>query len=165
MVPVCLDCAPAYALEKAKKKRKAKQVEKKRATKLNDRAYLVKRAQFYCNKWVRLRDEGKSCVSCGTTDAKFHAGHYRPTSSSPEHRFNEYNLAAQCPQCNLFKSGNLTEYRKELINRIGLQHVEHLESKTPTQKLDCADLLEIIEYYKGKIKAKENPLDHKGKAG
>jgi 5-methylcytosine-specific restriction endonuclease McrA len=88
--------------------------------------WLRKKAGEYFRRWIRKRDDGKPCVSCGaynTSDAShfYSAGHY------PELEFNEDNCWAACKRCNLFLSGNLNEYRKRLIERIGKERVERLD--------------------------------------
>ena len=42
-------------------------------------------------------------------------------------RFEEDNVNSQCKHCNYFMSGNLLNYRKNLINKIGLERVERLD--------------------------------------
>jgi hypothetical protein len=88
--------------------------------------WLRKKAGETFRRWVRERDEGSPCVSCGsynTSDAShlYSAGHF------PELEFNEDNCHAACKRCNLFLSGNLNEYRKRLIIRIGKERVERLD--------------------------------------
>ena len=56
-------------------------------------------------------------------------------------------------KCNYYESGNLINYRKNLIHKIGLQEVEKLDrvaeqSKQNPFKWDALYLIEIIEKYK-----------------
>lgn len=102
--------------------------------------------------FIRKRDEGQPCISCGscnTSDAShfYSAGHY------PNLEFNEDNCHAACRKCNFFLSGNLNEYRKRLIEKIGLQRVERLDFlaasyKRTGYKQDRFFLISIIENYK-----------------
>ena len=154
LVPVCIDCAPKYALSKLEKKRKADNKAFKDNSLNSDRSHLTKKAQESCNRYIRERDKDKPCVSCGTTnEIQYHAGHFMSVGARHDLRFNEYNIHKQCVRCNNYLSGNAAEYRKELINRIGLRHVEWLEWQGKAQKLSCADLIEIREYYKEKLNA------------
>jgi hypothetical protein len=102
--------------------------------------------------WIRKRDEGMQCISCGsynTTDAShyYSAGHY------PELEFHPMNVHASCKKCNTFLHGNLIEYRKGLINRIGEKNIIILDNivgmfrRTPW-KHDRFYLIGIIEKYK-----------------
>ena len=54
---------------------------------------LTKEAQVAVNKYIRLRDVGKECISCGTPlvaeqlGGGFDAGHYRSRGAAPHLRF------------------------------------------------------------------------------
>ncbi len=80
------------------------------------------------NRYIRLRDKRKGCISCikGGVD---HAGHYFSTSQCPEPsmRFNERNVNGQCINCNSFKEGNRQGYRMGLIRRYGLGIIGDLD--------------------------------------
>lgn len=150
-------CSPGCALQWADKQRwKKRQAEtRKMRTALNQqsRKWWAKKAQATCNAYIRRRDAGKPCISCGTTlTGKFDAGHYRATGSHPELRFDEDNIHGQCVHCNQHLSGNLIEYRKGLISRVGLATVENLEGPHPIQQMTIDDLKEICEKYKAKGK-------------
>ncbi len=119
---------------------------------------LLKIAQRHFNKYIRLRDsEGDyfTCISCGkvkSTD-KMDCGHYIAVGYSGMLRFNEDNAHGQCRACNSFKHGNPIEYRKRLIQKIGVERVEILESLSRTaHKWDRAGLVYTIEQYKTKCK-------------
>ncbi len=103
-------------------------------------------------KWIRKRDEGKPCISCGSYNVS-DAGHYYSAGHHPALEFNEDNTNGQCRHCNSFLSGNLIEYRKGLINRIGGDRVELLDMKAGYYerhgyKHDRFRLIEIIEKHK-----------------
>lgn len=106
------------------------------------------------NEYIRLRDKDKPCVSCGTNapNKQYDAGHYRSVGAHPELRFDENNVHKQCRRCNGYWGGNLIEYRKELINRIGIEEVERLEGYNPPFKLTIPEIKEKIKYYKQKTK-------------
>jgi hypothetical protein len=63
-------------------------------------------------------------------------------------RFNELNCHRQCAPCNNHKSGNITEYRIELIRRIGENLVEWLEKDHPPHRWTIEELKGIRQYYK-----------------
>jgi hypothetical protein len=83
----------------------------------------LKELQTVFNRYIRLRDEGKPCISCGTTKpVQYAAGHYFTIGSCPALRFDEDNVHLQCNKnCNLEKSGNIAEYSINLPLRIGVQ--------------------------------------------
>jgi hypothetical protein len=77
--------------------------------------------------YVRKRDQGKPCVSCGCQwNDKFQAGHYYPGGSFETLKFNLDNINGQCEQCNLFKSGNFENYTLNLPKRIGSDRFDNL---------------------------------------
>ena len=113
----------------------------------------VKELQIIFNKFIRLRDKDKGCISCGTPLVnKYDAGHYKSAGGSPEHRFNENNVHGQCVYCNQHLHANLIEYRKGLIKRIGLEEVELLENHIIPMKYSIPELIELKVIYKDKIK-------------
>lgn len=141
-------CVTAYSLEKAQKARQKKN--KKELTEYRERtknaAQWKREAQTAFNTYIRYRDMGRPCISCGSVpDSKFggsiDAGHYRSRGSAAHLAFNQSNCHSQCVRCNRYLSGNVVEYRKELINRIGLTKVEALENNNEIRRLD-------IDYYK-----------------
>jgi hypothetical protein len=151
-------CSPEHAAKFASSKYKQQQVKNERAQKIKrekkiknriaQRKYALKtasqwnkEAQAAVNRYIRARDRNKPCVSCGcdlsvnyggTTDC----GHYRSRGSASHLRFNLLNMASQCSRCNRYLSGNIVEYRKELINRIGVERVEALENDNEPRKFD-----------------------------
>lgn len=143
---VCsVPCAWAYAgREAAKTDRRLTRAAK---AKLKTRAQWMKEAQAAFNKWVRLRDADRPCISCGTTEAKWDAGHYRSVGSNPALRFEPLNNHKQCSQCNQHKSGNAIEYRIGLIARIGQANVDWLEGPHEPKKYSVDDLKAIKSHY------------------
>lgn len=122
---------------------------------------LKRLAQTVFNKYIRERD-GKHCISCGYDGSeayngddyigrKFDAGHFRSQGGNSALRFDENNCHAQCVQCNQFRSGNLAEYRIKLIEKIGIDEVNRLETTTNTKRWTIDELKEIISTYKQKI--------------
>ncbi len=97
------------------------------------------------NAYVRKRDAGKPCISCGKLD-KLEAGHYIPEGSTNAMRYNLDNLHGQCKQCNHWKSGNQIEYRIALVKKIGIEKVEWLEEhRHDTKKWTREELDQILE--------------------
>jgi Bacteriophage Lambda NinG protein len=124
---------------------------------------LKKEAQAAFNKYVRLRDAGKPCISCDALPpdlsglhAGRDAGHYRSTGSADHLRFNEDNCHAQCVKCNQWGAGMAVEYRIGLIKRIGLERVEALESNHDSQKWTRDGLRAIRDEYRAKCRVYTN---------
>ncbi|MDI3372379.1 recombination protein NinG [Pseudomonas sp. V104_10] len=124
-----------------------------RKQKLKSRADYVKEAQAVFNQWVRLRDEAQPCISCGRHHhGKYDAGHYRTTAACPELRFDPLNVHKQCSPCNTQLSGNIVEYRLELIRRIGQERVDWIEGPHEAKRYTIDDLKAIKAEYRAKIK-------------
>ncbi len=121
--------------------------ERKRAIKTQGQ--WVQEVQVEFNKFIRARDARNPCISCGrSSGAKVNAGHYRPTSTAPELRFNEINCYLQCEHCNTFKSANLVEYRVALVKKIGEPLVLWLEGPHKPLKPTIEELQWLKKYYK-----------------
>lgn len=141
----------------------AKEIEKKNARKrlregrerLKTRSDYMKEAQIEFNRFIRARDSGLPCISCGAGDrnCKRNAGHYLSVGSHPELRFSEDNCHGQCERCNTYLSGNLVEYRKGLVQKIGITRVELLEGPHPPQKYTIEELINLRDHYRVKLKA------------
>ena len=140
------------ALE-AKKTRKAYTDTKNKLKSLTE---WLNDAQKVCNEYIRMRDKLKSygCISCGTkTSNLFVAGHYRTRKAAPHLRFNEDNIHLQCGwNCNVNNSGNIVEYRIELVRRIGIERVEALENNNELHRYTIDEAKEIKRDYREKIK-------------
>ena len=116
----------------------------------------IKMTQIIFNKYIRLRDKGQVCISCQKKPLKENAGHYFNANNHWNVRFNELNVHLQCEHCNTYLSGNLIEYRKGLINKIGEEQLTLLEAEGhKTRKFTKDELKEIINIYKKKIKQLE----------
>lgn len=159
VTPVGFFCSFDHAAKHAQAKRDKQRADKpkieakaarkaKREYYDNDRSHQLKLTQATFNGWIRFRDAGEPCISCGrNTGAKVNAGHYLSVGSHPELRFNSLNVWLQCEHCNMFKSGNIGEYRPRLIDKIGLELVEWLEGPHEPKKYTCEQLKEIRAYY------------------
>lgn len=116
---------------------------------------LIKIAEKHFNAYIRKRDEGQPCISCGEP-RKLQAGHFYPVKYGCL-RFHEYNVNGQCKECNCFEDGNFDEYRPRLQIKIGailllmldneVEHYRHVGWKWAKPYL-----IGIITEYKEKIK-------------
>ena len=113
----------------------------------------MREAQTAINALVRSRDLSLPCISCGRFhEGQWHAGHYRTVGSSPELRFEPLNIHKQCAPCNNHKSGDIVNYRIELVKRIGAELVEWLEGKHEPKRYTIEDLKAITAEYRAKTR-------------
>ena len=146
------DCA--LKLVETKKQKAINARRRSDKERLKTRADHLREAQALVNAFVRERDRDKPCISCGRFHTgQHHAGHYRSVGSCPELRFDaDFNIHKQCSVCNNHLSGNLINYRRNLIIKIGLEKVEWLESNHPPLKLTIEDIKAIKAKYKQLLK-------------
>ncbi len=110
-------------------------------------------AQKVFNKYIRLRDKGKNCISCDKKALKENAGHMYSAGGHYNVRFDENNVHLQCEYCNTFLHGNLLKYRENLVKKIGYEAFEKLTVDSQiTRKFTIEELKQIIEHYKNKLK-------------
>jgi hypothetical protein len=155
-------CSPKCGLaikdvnqEKARKS--LAQIERKeikvRKEKLKSRADHTRETQVVFNEWIRLRDAALPCVSCGRHhEGQYHAGHYRTVGANPELRFEPLNVWKQCAPCNSHKSGDIVNYRIELVKRIGADKVDWLEGPHEPKRYTIEELKTIKAEYRAKTR-------------
>lgn len=169
-------CCPAhgaiYALElraKQKVKEAAKRIKEQRRKEQESRRSHAERRQAVkpLSHWVRMTQRvvndyrrelllaaGHGCISCGTKTAfAWHAGHYRTTAAAPQLRFNPDNIWLQCSACNVHKSGNIEAYRAALVELIGEEKVQALESNNETHRYTREELDGIRADARAKLRA------------
>jgi hypothetical protein len=149
--PECVEEWVRVAREKEWKQRKAKLKHD-----LKSWQDWYNEALKWFNKYIRVRDKDKPCVSCGAKAGtyKITSGHYFPQGTYRNIGLDERNSHAQCwYNCNSSKSGNLAEYYPELIRRIGQDGYDDLvRLKNEDRKFTIEELKEKIEEFKYKIK-------------
>ena len=154
---VALSKSESEKADARQKKAERRQV-RARLDAMKTRPQLIKSAQSAFNAFIRARDAGKVCISCNAQlpseaiGGAFDCGHYRSVGSAPHMRFSEDNAHGQCKYCNRYLAGNHVEYRKGLIERIGLQKVEALECCQELPKLSKDDLINIAAGYNRKAR-------------
>lgn len=113
----------------------------------------MREAQAAFNAWIRERDRLLPCISCGRHhQGKYDAGHYRTVGSNPALRFEPLNCHKQCVPCNQHKSGNIVEYRLNLVQRIGADAVAWLEGPHEPKKYTIEDLQQIKAKYRALLR-------------
>lgn len=149
-------CALKYAVEKREKEQRKNDRIKKESFK-TARQYLDE-AQSSFNRYIRARDRGKLCCSCNSVLVKrslgggYDAGHYRSRGAASHLRFNLLNVWGQCKKCNLHMGGNYSEYRKRLVDKIGLERVERLENDNKSRKFTIDYLKRIKKIFNKRAK-------------
>lgn len=120
---------------------------------MKTKADHAKEAQSVFNAYIRERDKDEVCISCGRFhQGQWHAGHYRTVGSHPELRYSELNVHKQCAPCNNHKSGNVVEYRINLLDKIGDKALAWLEGPHEPKKYTVDELKQIKAAYKQKLK-------------
>jgi 5-methylcytosine-specific restriction endonuclease McrA len=151
-------CGLAIAPANQERARKAiaqrdRQEIKVRKEKLKSRADHLKDTQKAFNAWVRERDIGLACVSCGRHhNGQWQAGHFKSVGGHPALRFEPLNVWRQCAPCNTHKSGDLLNYRVELVRRIGEEKVLWLEGPHEPQKYTVEELKAMTAEYRAKTR-------------
>jgi len=115
-------------------------------------SYLKYRAQKEFNIFIRQRDFGEPCISCGSPlGQNYHAGHFFSIGAHSSVRFDKDNVHGQCIRCNNFLHGNLANYKDNLIKKIGIEKFNALDTrKNDTVKRKKLDYIDIILKYRNK---------------
>lgn len=155
-----IECAQSLARKKREKVEKS--ADRLKREQLKTRSYWMKDAQKAFNAFIRERDKGKACISCGTAwidgavGGSFDCGHYRSVGSAPHLRFDESNAHGQCKKCNRWGSGRAVDYRLGLIAKAGIKLVETIESDQSERKYTIDELKAIKELYAAKLRGIRN---------
>ena len=153
---VCnLNCAIASSREKAiveAARIEAKRI-RERKVELKPRSKWLQEAQAAVNAYVRVRDAHLPCISCQRHHTgQYHAGHYRSVGAMPSLRFNLWNIHKQDSACNAQLSGNLIEYRINLVKKLGIERVQWLEGNHPVRSFNIVYLRRIRKIFTKRAK-------------
>jgi Bacteriophage Lambda NinG protein len=145
------ECIKAFVEEVKAKEWKKTKAKLKNEIKTN--SDWLKEAQKVFNTYIRLRDQGKPCISCGKEPKKKNCGHYFSQGGHSNVRFDEENCHLQCEHCNTFLSGNLLNYQIGIQQRIGADRLIELQARAHlTKRWSVEELKELIKKYKEKCK-------------
>ena len=134
------DHASKYAAKNRPTGHKKKKAHEKRELKarkkaLKPRTALYNKLGAVVNQWVvHVRDKGKPCYTCGTTNPyiKYDAGHFHTRKARSDIRFELMNIAKQCSrECNQYGSGMRLEFEKNIARDHGQLMVEWLKIRKP----------------------------------
>ena len=159
-LPVGTFCNYEHAIEfanqpKIKKTTENKiHAERKKNFRDNDRGYWLEKAQGSFNAWVRARDKGLPCISCGKPDNGDvrHASHFKSRGANSFLRYHPMNVNASCVKCNVYNSGALDGYTLGIIGKYGIDALEYLNSAPRVKRYTIEDLKELSKYYKAELK-------------
>jgi len=152
-------------IQQAEAQRKEQTQAERRSLKIRKLAvkplsYFHSKAQIAFNEFIRVRDSGHSCISCGrNTGAKMNAGHYRTVGASKETRYDETNCHLQCEYCNSHLSGNIGEYKPRLIVKIGQDAFDRLMGFHEPKKWTREELQDLAAHYRAKTRALKKQLE------
>jgi hypothetical protein len=144
--------ADAHALKARQKREKAERQDiRERKEKAKSLKEWLKDVEYWCNRAVRLRDHNEPCISCGTTNPniQYAAGHYRTVKAASHLRFDMRNIHKQCNHnCNSKKSGNIVEYRKGLVKKLGEEVVQEIENDNRIHRYTIEECKQLIVEFK-----------------
>lgn len=146
-------CKPSC--ERAIIERKAEQRKERQTTRLKEqKESFFKSAVTICHAYIRLRDEGKPCISCGKKwNKEFQAGHLFSGGGHSAVRFDEENINGQCKECNSGSQFDMSAYIEEFEKRYSREDFEVLKAKAYEHKSwSLQELKNVNEYYRSKIK-------------
>lgn len=156
--PMQVVCGPKCASQLAIAKRKSSEEQARRKARaevraakerLKTRSDHLRETQQAFNAYIRERDYHLPCISCGRHhQGQWHAGHYRTVGGNPELRFEPLNCHKQCAPCNNHKSGDIVNYRINLVARIGPDKVEWLEGPHEAKRYAVEQLKEMKALYR-----------------
>jgi len=133
---------------------------RERRVALKTKSQWRKEAQDAFNRYVRLRDAGKLCISCGRLPEQklggtMDCGHYRTRGAAAHLAFNLHNTAAQCVYCNRDRAGAQKAFEQGLIERIGPEAVEALNNNNSVRKFDIPYFQRIKRIFTRKARTLE----------
>jgi len=152
---LCKSCERARLKEKAEKAQERKKLAR---IKHKERpAALKKKLDTLFSLYIRGRDKGKPCITCGKPWAdNFQCGHF----ISRRHfntRWDERNASSQCPGCNMFEGGRQYEHGLAVDRKFGAGTADMvLQMSRIPFKQESESIKPLLEYYEEK--AKEVPL-------
>lgn len=126
---------------------------------------LKQEAQREFNAYIRARDEGDPCISCGETNppdlhgGQWDCGHFKTVGGFPELRFVECNAFRQCKSCNAgsakygAKAASVERmYRASLVERFGQELVDWLDGPHDMTRYRREDFIRIRDEYRKKTR-------------
>lgn len=152
-------CSIACSLDSVGKEKQKEFNKETRAMKSKlldgDIKFWKAKAQKVFNEYIRVRDINDGCISCdkpASWHGQWHASHWKSRGARPDLAFNEDNVHKSCSVCNNYMSGNVGEYEKRLINKIGFKRVDALLLQSFNKKMVLSDYKSLFSLYQEKVK-------------
>ena len=130
-----------------RKKRKASRSRARKAQAWTLLSQIIRWSAADKNGWVR-------CVTCGKLDRveNMQAGHFIPAGRGNAVKWDRRNIHPQCPQCNIFKHGNLIEYYPWMLARYGHKIIDDLRGLSAKPlKLSISDYDGMVDDYREEL--------------
>jgi hypothetical protein len=159
----------AVCARKFAKSVKAKGAKELRARKeaLKTRTQWEGECKAIVQKIARLRDRHDGCISCHMGPdyrGQWHGSHFRPAGNHSAVELHLWNIHKSCAQCNKYKGGNIAGYRPRLVEKIGANRVEWLESQNQVTKRSGPAYIEYLKRFKSvmgkKLRRMERRLEN-----
>lgn len=155
-VACSVNCAILYSRKIEIKKRKSAARKEKieyRRTKLS---YQLKLTQTEFNKFIRVLDAGKPCISCGKyrCGATWDCGHYLTVGAFPELRFDPRNAYIQGSSCNRGveryarnREGVRKGFEQGILERYGQKMLDFLNGPHKPKNYSVDELIELRKMF------------------
>jgi len=113
---------------------------------------LLANCQVHFNKFIRDRDQGLPCISCGEYKV-LQAGHFFAICGYKSLRLDEKNVHGECEYCNCRDQSHLIGYSDNIESRIGLDELLLLKERAAEYKRggfkwNRAEIIELTTYYR-----------------
>lgn len=124
--------------------------------KLKSVSFYKKKLDALVSRYVRLSSssgETSQCYTCGLERPKLElqCGHFISRQYNAT-RYDLENLRVQCPNCNIWRRGNIAFFSANLLAELGKERFEALIARGRKRKeYSVPELLEEIETYKSKL--------------
>lgn len=129
---------------KANVKKEIKAKDKFSKEKLKPKSYYENQLQTQINQIVKYLDASHPCISSQKVSGKRNAGHFYGRLAHPALRFHLENIWNQSEYANVYKSGDIINYRNGLEVLYGKEYLNRLEGlkSIPALKLSIDELKE-----------------------
>jgi hypothetical protein len=145
-------CGPVCAGRKVRAdKAKGKQELKARKAALKTVSEWESECRAIVQAIARIRDRKDGCISCHVGPnygGRWHGSHFRSVGACSALQFHLWNIHKACAQCNLHKSGNIAAYRPRLVEKIGQDKVDWIESQNQIAKRSGPAYIEYLKRFK-----------------
>lgn len=123
-----------------------------------DKSYWEKKLDEIFSQYIRLKHSDSNgvcrCITCGKPVfwKDIQNGHYMSRVYRST-RFDENNCRPQCMPCNVFLHGNISKFRKSLVEELDGEMVDMIETKawSITMKYTALEYEEMYHRYKEEV--------------